>query len=100
MTPAQGQKVAGLRERVQRACRSPPNCHSVDPSQCAFRSNAGTVVAIRRLALSNALQRSARVLLVEDDSALGELFAQVLVERGHEVELATDVPAAIEQLAR
>jgi len=40
-----------------------------------------------------------RVLLVEDDHALGELFVQVLAERGHEVELASDVPSAIERLA-
>ncbi len=40
-----------------------------------------------------------RVLLVEDDHALGELFVQVLAERGHDVELASDVPSAIERLA-
>jgi len=40
------------------------------------------------------------VLVVEDDHALGELFVQVLAERGHEVELASDVPAAIECLTR
>lgn len=44
------------------------------------------------------MQNTARVLLVEDDHALGELFAQVLSERGHDVALATDVAAAIELL--
>ncbi len=39
-----------------------------------------------------------RVLLVEDDPALGEMFADVLRERGHEVTLAADVEAAIESL--
>lgn len=45
------------------------------------------------------MQHGTRVLVVEDDEALGELFAQVLAERGHEVALATDVPSAIEHLA-
>lgn len=38
--------------------------------------------------------RSFRVLVVEDDAALGELFVQVLRERGHDVALAGDVGAA------
>lgn len=58
----------------------------------------GTVVALCALALSNAAHNGTRVLLVEDDAALGELFAQVLEERGHQVELAFDVPSAIKHL--
>ncbi len=46
------------------------------------------------------MQNITRVLLVEDDTALGDMFAQVLGERGHEVVLATDVPSAIEHLGR
>lgn len=38
---------------------------------------------------------AARVLLVEDDAALGELFAQILRERGHAVELVSSVASAI-----
>jgi len=38
--------------------------------------------------------RSFRVLVVEDDAALGELFVQVLRERGHVVELTGDVESA------
>jgi DNA-binding NtrC family response regulator len=43
---------------------------------------------------------SYRILVVEDDAALGELFAQVLGERGHRVQLATDVRSAKASLAR
>jgi len=93
-----GQKVAAPRGRVHPARPQPPNCPSVVRCRCAFRSSAGTVVALRPAALSNASQITARVLLVEDDSALGELFAQVLAERGHLVALAGDVPSAVELL--
>ena len=48
--------------------------------------------------MSSTLQNTARVLVVEDDEALGELFAQVLAERGHDVALATDVPSAVKLL--
>lgn len=44
--------------------------------------------------------RSFRVLVVEDDLALGELFVQVLRERGHAVDLASDVESARSALAR
>lgn len=38
------------------------------------------------------------MLLVEDDAALGEMFVDVLRERGHTVTLASDVGSAIELL--
>ncbi len=41
-----------------------------------------------------------RVLLVEDDVALGELFAQIVRERGHDVEHVTSVVDAIARLER
>ncbi len=40
------------------------------------------------------------MLLVEDDPALAELFAQILAERGHRVEIAYDVPSAVELLSQ
>ena len=58
----------------------------------------GTHVALRFPVLTPASPSPARVLLVEDDVALGELFAQVLRERGHEVVLLSDVPSAIAAL--
>lgn len=39
------------------------------------------------------------MLVVEDDSALGELFVQVLGDRGHSVELACDVESAKARLS-
>lgn len=44
--------------------------------------------------------RSHRVLVVEDDLALGELFLQVLRERGHSVELSGDIESAKVALTR
>lgn len=43
---------------------------------------------------------TARVLVVEDDAALSDLFAQILADRGHEVSIASDVASAIDQLER
>ena len=65
-----------------------------------FRSTSGTCVANSVRTLAPASITPARVLLVEDDLALGELFAQVLRERGHEVTLASDVPSAIAALSK
>jgi two-component system, NtrC family, response regulator HydG len=59
----------------------------------------GTHVASSNGTLTLATNNPVRVLLVEDDLALGDLFAQVLRERGHEVTLATDVPTAITALS-
>lgn len=40
------------------------------------------------------------MLVVEDDAALGDLFAQVLRDRGHLVDLAGDVPAAMSAIEK
>lgn len=71
---------------------------------CAFRSSArgrslgaGTGVATGDDALTT-IASTTRVLLVEDDAALGELFADVLRERGHDVTLAPDVESAVASL--
>lgn len=55
---------------------------------------SGISVAERSL-----VPRSIRVLLVEDDTALAELFAQILDDRGHAVRVATDVESAKALLA-
>jgi DNA-binding NtrC family response regulator len=61
---------------------------------------AGTHVALARRALtSNPQKQPTRVLLVEDDEALGEMFADVLRDRGHAVTLASDVGSAITALS-
>lgn len=71
--------------------------------RCWFRSSAALPGRHPRCTGQSALTSAApitaaRVLLVEDDVALGELFAQVLRERGHDVVLASDVPSAIAEL--
>ena len=58
----------------------------------------GTGVAAGANVLTPPTTQQTRVLLVEDDAALGEMFADVLRERGHLVTLCNDVPTAIEAL--
>lgn len=104
MLPTIGQKVPP-RERPRRpravpVLSGPWSDHEIARS-IPIPTWMGTWVAIHRAALTTSpVQQavSSRVLLVEDDGALGELFAQILRERGHQVILASDVLTAITAL--